>query len=65
MIQKNEQKAVLTVMANVAIKAADKENKTAESLLLKAEVSNLKKQKTTVAQAVFQLYDKLLTKEVH
>ncbi len=46
---KNEQKAVLTALADVAIKATDKEKKTAESLLLKAEVSNLKKQKTTVA----------------
>ena len=60
---KKEQRAVLTALADVAIKAADKEKKTAESLLLKAEVLNLKKQKTTVAQAVFQLYSNLLTKE--
>ena len=39
MIQKNEQKAVLTALADVAIKAADKEKKTAEALLLKAAVS--------------------------
>ena len=56
---------MLTALADVAIKATDKEKKTAESLLLKAEVSNLKKQKTTAAQAVFQLYANLLTKEVH
>ena len=31
--------------------------------MLKAEVSNLKKQKTITAQAVFQLYANLLTKE--
>ncbi len=34
---KNEQKAVLTALANLVIKAMDKEIKTAESLLLKAE----------------------------
>ncbi len=63
MTKKNEQKAVLTALTNVAIKAADKEKKPALSLFLKAEVSNLKKQKTTVAQDVFQLYANLLTKE--
>ena len=36
---------------------------TAKSLLLKAEVGNLKKKMTTAAQAVFQLYANLLTKE--
>jgi hypothetical protein len=61
--KKTELKAVLTALADVAIKAADKEKKTAESLLLKAEVSNLKKKKTTAAQAVFQLYANLLTEE--
>ena len=40
---------MLTALADVAIKATDKEKKTAESLLLKAEVSNLKKQKTFMA----------------
>ncbi len=54
---------MLTALANVAIKAADKEKKTAESILPKAEVSNLKKQKTTATQSVFQLYANLLTKE--
>ena len=63
--KKTELKAVLTALADVAIKAADKEKKTAESLLLKAEVSNLKKKKTTAAQAVFQLYANLLTEEAH
>ena len=62
---KKEKKAVLTALADVAIKDADKEKKTLESLLLKAEVSNLKKQKTTMAKVVFQLYGNLLTKEVH
>ncbi len=56
---------MLSALADVAIKAADKEKMTAESLLLKAEVSNLKKKKTTAAQAVFQLYANLLTKEAH
>ncbi len=31
--------------------------------MFKAEVSNIKKQKTTMVQAVFQLYGNLLTKE--
>ena len=40
--KKTELKAVLSALADVAIKAADKEKMTAESLLLKAEVGNLK-----------------------
>ena len=41
------------------------EKKTTVSLFLKAVVGNLKKKITTTAQAVFQLYANLLTKEAH
>ena len=44
---------------------AKKEKKTAESLLLKAEVGNLKKKLTTATQAVFQLYANLLTEKAY
>ena len=44
---------------------AKTEKKIAESLLLKAEVGNLKKKLTISAQAVLQLYPNLLTEEEH
>ncbi len=44
MIQQNEQKAVLTALADVVIKDTDNKKKSAELLLLKVEIRNLKKQ---------------------
>ena len=60
MTQKSVYKAVLLELAkadaNYSLDKAKTEKKTAELLLLKAEVGNLKKKLTTAAQPVFQLY---------
>ena len=65
--KKNDYKAVLLELAEIneadPPNVAEAERKTAQSLLLKAEVGNLKKKMTTAAQAVFQLYANLLTEE--
>ena len=66
MTQKNgDYKAVLSELADNPLSVTETEKKTAESLLLKAEVVNLKKKMTEAAQAVCQLYPNLLTKEAH
>ncbi len=57
--KKDDYKAVLLELAKIneadSPNVAKAEKKTAESLLLKAEVGNIKKKMTTAAQAVFQL----------
>ncbi len=55
---------MLTALADVAIKATDKEEKTAESLLLKAE-EQPQETKEHHCPSVFQLHANLLTEEVH
>ncbi len=65
MLKKSDWKAVLSELANDPPRTAKTVQKTAESLLLKAEVSNLKKKLTESTQAVSQLYTNLLTEEAH
>ncbi len=63
--KKDDYKAFLVELTDDPLSKAEKEKMTTDSLLLMAEVSNLKKKMTRKAQAVFQLYANLVTEEAH
>ena len=53
--EKSDYKAVLSELSDDPLSATETKKKTTESLLLKAEIINLKEKMTDAAQAIFQL----------